>query len=32
MILIWNLGVAALITALGSMFGARMFRWWLRAW
>jgi hypothetical protein len=31
MILVWNLGVAALITALGSMFGARMFRWWPRA-
>jgi hypothetical protein len=31
MILVWNLGVAALITALGSAFGARMFRWWPRA-
>jgi hypothetical protein len=31
MILVWNLGVAALITALGSMFGVRMFRWWPRA-
>jgi hypothetical protein len=28
MILVWNLGVAALIAALGSMFGAGMFRWW----
>jgi hypothetical protein len=25
-----DLGVAALIAALGSMFGARMFRWWPR--
>jgi hypothetical protein len=29
-ILVWNLGVAALIAALGSMFGAGMFRWWPR--
>jgi hypothetical protein len=32
MILIWNLGTAALITGLGSVFGRRMFRWWPRAW
>jgi hypothetical protein len=32
MILIWNLGTAALITALGSLFGRRMFMWWPRAW
>jgi hypothetical protein len=32
MILIWNLGTAALITGLGSVFGWRMFRWWPRAW
>jgi hypothetical protein len=32
MILIWNLGTAALITGLGSLFGRRMFRWWPRAW
>jgi hypothetical protein len=30
MILIWNLGTAALITGLGSVFGRRMFRWWPR--
>jgi hypothetical protein len=28
MILIWNLGTAALITGLGSVFGRRMFMWW----
>jgi hypothetical protein len=27
MILVWNLGTAALITALGALFGRRMFRW-----
>jgi hypothetical protein len=32
MILIWNLGTAALITGLGSVFGWRMFHWWPRAW
>jgi hypothetical protein len=32
MILVWNLGAAALITGLGSLFGLRMFRWWPRAW
>jgi hypothetical protein len=32
MILIWNLGTAALITALGSVFGRRMFMWWPRTW
>jgi hypothetical protein len=32
MILIWNLGTAALITGLGSVFGRLMFRWWPRAW
>jgi hypothetical protein len=32
MILVWNLGTAALITGLGSMFGPRMFTWWPRAW
>jgi hypothetical protein len=32
MILIWNLGTAALITALGSLFGRRVFMWWPRAW
>jgi hypothetical protein len=32
MILIWNLGTAALITGLGGVFGRRMFRWWPRAW
>jgi hypothetical protein len=32
MILIWNLGAAALITGLGGVFGRRMFRWWPRAW
>jgi hypothetical protein len=28
MILIWNLGTAALIIGLGSVFGHRMFKWW----
>jgi hypothetical protein len=33
MILVWNLGAAALITGLGSVFGRRMFRWWpTRSW
>ena len=26
--LIWNFGAAALITALGGVFGQRMFLWW----
>jgi hypothetical protein len=26
--LTWNLGAAALITALGGVFGQRMFLWW----
>jgi hypothetical protein len=31
MILIWNLGTAAVITMLGGAFGGRMLRWWPRA-
>jgi hypothetical protein len=31
MILVWNLGTAALITVLGALFGRRMFRW-LASW